>query len=71
MSRHGLNSRPSGREARQMTTMFIGGSLGSWAAAHAYERWAGRARAGPPPPSLPSGCSAGSPSRHKRRKDHI
>jgi predicted MFS family arabinose efflux permease len=22
-----------------MTTMFIGGSLGSWAAAHAYERW--------------------------------
>jgi hypothetical protein len=26
-----------------MTKMFIGGSLGSWAAAHAYERrgWAG------------------------------
>ena len=22
-----------------MTTMFVGGSLGSWAAAHAYERW--------------------------------
>jgi hypothetical protein len=22
-----------------MTTMFIGGSLGSWAAAQAYERW--------------------------------
>jgi cyanate permease len=22
-----------------MTTMFIGGSLGSWAAAHAYEHW--------------------------------
>ena len=22
-----------------MTTMFIGGSIGSWAAAHAYERW--------------------------------
>jgi len=22
-----------------MTTMFVGGSLGSWAGAHAYERW--------------------------------
>ena len=22
-----------------MTTMFIGGALGSWAGAHAYERW--------------------------------
>jgi cyanate permease len=22
-----------------MTTMFLGGSLGSWAAAHAYDRW--------------------------------
>jgi cyanate permease len=22
-----------------MTTMFVGGSLGSWAAAHAYDRW--------------------------------
>ena len=25
--------------AIDMTTMFAGGSLGSWAAAHAYERW--------------------------------
>ncbi len=22
-----------------MTTMFIGGSIGSWVAAHAYDRW--------------------------------
>jgi hypothetical protein len=43
-----------------MTTMFIGGALGSWAGAHAYERWGwAGAPAWPPPRFPPSGCCAG------------
>lgn len=51
-----------------MTTMFIGGSLGSWAGAHAYDRWgwsgACAAAAAFPAVGLLSWLAAG---RHERR----
>ena len=66
---------PSARSritAIYMTTMFIGGSLGSWAAAHAFDRWgwAGACIAAAAFPAVGLLAWLGA-ARHERRNERI